>query len=75
MFSLSVHFVTLSISSQVGVIFTLLMLLMLYSSAAFLFVGTLALGLCISSVYPCMLAYTEDMLNYKGIASKSIPHI
>ncbi|XP_012678015.2 major facilitator superfamily domain-containing protein 4A [Clupea harengus] len=55
--------------NQVGVIFTLLMLLMLYSSAAFLFVGTLALGLCISSVYPCMLAYTEDMLNYKGCAT------
>ncbi|KAL2090865.1 hypothetical protein ACEWY4_013128 [Coilia grayii] len=55
--------------TQVGMICTMLMLLMLYSSTAFLFVGTLALGLFISGVYPCMLAYTEDILNYRGCAT------
>lgn len=55
--------------NQIGVIFTLLLLLMLYLSPAFLFVGTLALGIFISSIYPCMLAFTEDILNYRGCAT------
>lgn len=53
---------------QVGVIVTQLLLLILYTNSAFLFVGTCFLGLFISSVYPCMLAFTEDLLDYKGIS-------
>ncbi|XP_041945516.1 major facilitator superfamily domain-containing protein 4A isoform X1 [Alosa sapidissima] len=55
--------------NQIGIMCTLLMLLMLYTSPAFLFIGTLVLGLFISSVYPSMLAFTEDMLNYRGCAT------
>ncbi|XP_063071431.1 major facilitator superfamily domain-containing protein 4A [Engraulis encrasicolus] len=55
--------------TQVGVICTFVLLLLFYSSVGFLFAGTLALGLFISGVYPCMLAYTEDLLNYKGCAT------
>lgn len=51
---------------QVGVIVTQLLLLILYTNSAFLFVGTCFLGLFISSIYPCMLAFTEDLLDYKG---------
>ncbi|XP_062401035.1 major facilitator superfamily domain-containing protein 4A [Sardina pilchardus] len=54
---------------QIGVMCTLFMLLMLYTSPAFLFIGTLVLGLSISAVYPSMLAFTEDMLNYRGCAT------
>uniref|UniRef100_A0AAY4BZX1 Uncharacterized protein n=1 Tax=Denticeps clupeoides TaxID=299321 RepID=A0AAY4BZX1_9TELE len=55
--------------AQVGVVITLLLLLVLHSSSLFLFAGTFILGLCISSVYPCMLGFTEDILNYKGCAT------
>ncbi|KAF5902766.1 major facilitator superfamily domain-containing protein 4A, partial [Clarias magur] len=55
--------------NQVGVILTQLLLLILYKNSAFLFVGTCFLGLFISSVYPCMLALTEDLLDYKGCAT------
>ncbi|XP_066529086.1 major facilitator superfamily domain-containing protein 4A isoform X2 [Hoplias malabaricus] len=55
--------------NQVGVIITLFLLLILYTSSVFLFVGTSFLGLFISSIYPCMLAFTEDILDYKGCAT------
>ncbi|XP_026880326.1 major facilitator superfamily domain-containing protein 4A isoform X2 [Electrophorus electricus] len=61
-----VHLLTIN---QVGVIVMLFLLLMCYTSSVFLFVGTCFLGLFISSVYPCMLALTEDILDYKGCAT------
>ncbi|KAI4904837.1 hypothetical protein NFI96_002910 [Prochilodus magdalenae] len=61
-----VHLLTFN---QVGVIVTLFLLLIFYMSNVFLFIGTCFLGLFISSVYPCMLAFTEDILDYKGCAT------
>ncbi|XP_042622712.1 major facilitator superfamily domain-containing protein 4A-like isoform X2 [Cyprinus carpio] len=61
--------VRLLIVSQVGVIVTLLLLLIFSSSSVFLFIGTCCLGLFISSIFPCMLAFTEDILEYKGCAT------
>ncbi|XP_072522110.1 major facilitator superfamily domain-containing protein 4A [Salminus brasiliensis] len=55
--------------NQVGVIITLFLLLILYTNSVFLFIGTCFLGLFISSIYPCMLAFTEDILDYKGCAT------
>lgn len=55
--------------SLVGVIVVQCMLLILHTSSEFLFVGTCVLGLCISSVFPSMLAFTEDTLDYKGCAT------
>uniref|UniRef100_A0A673HTX4 Major facilitator superfamily domain-containing protein 4B-like n=1 Tax=Sinocyclocheilus rhinocerous TaxID=307959 RepID=A0A673HTX4_9TELE len=52
-----------------GVIVTLLLLLILYTNRVFLFVGTTLLGLFISSVFPCLVAYTEDILEYHGCAT------
>ncbi|XP_030623569.1 major facilitator superfamily domain-containing protein 4B [Chanos chanos] len=52
-----------------GVIVTVLLLLILYTSNVFLFVGTCLLGLFLSSIFPCMLAYTEDILDYQGCAT------
>ncbi|XP_063065748.1 major facilitator superfamily domain-containing protein 4B [Engraulis encrasicolus] len=52
-----------------GVIVTVLLLLLLYTSSTFLFVGTCLLGLFLSSIFPCMLAYTEDVLDYQGCAT------
>ncbi|XP_012690390.1 major facilitator superfamily domain-containing protein 4B [Clupea harengus] len=52
-----------------GVIVTVLLLLLLYTSSTFLFVGTCLLGLFLSSIFPCMLAYTEDILEYQGCAT------
>ncbi|XP_062396116.1 major facilitator superfamily domain-containing protein 4B [Sardina pilchardus] len=52
-----------------GVIVTVLLLLLLYTSSTFLFVGTCLLGLFLSSIFPCMLAYTEDVLEYQGCAT------
>lgn len=68
---LSYHFkpVRLLIVSQVGVIVTLLLLLIFSNSSVFLFIGTCCLGLFISSIFPCMLALTEDILEYKGCAT------
>lgn len=51
---------------QVGVILVQCLLMFFYTSAVFLFIGTCMLGLCISSVFPSMLAFTEDILDYKG---------
>uniref|UniRef100_A0A3Q2CDQ9 Major facilitator superfamily domain containing 4Aa n=1 Tax=Cyprinodon variegatus TaxID=28743 RepID=A0A3Q2CDQ9_CYPVA len=55
--------------SLVGVIVVQSLLLIFYTSRVFLFIGTCVLGLCISSVFPSILAFTEDMLDYKGAAT------
>ncbi|XP_059184598.1 major facilitator superfamily domain-containing protein 4A isoform X2 [Centropristis striata] len=55
--------------SLVGVILVQCLLLIFYSSCVFLFIGTCVLGLFISSVFPSMLAFTEDILDYKGCAT------
>ncbi|KAK2862622.1 hypothetical protein Q5P01_002155 [Channa striata] len=55
--------------SLVGVIVVQCLLMIFYTSTVFLFIGTCMLGLCISSVFPSMLAYTEDILDYKGCAT------
>ncbi|XP_061590736.1 major facilitator superfamily domain-containing protein 4B [Cololabis saira] len=52
-----------------GAIVTVLMLLIFYTSNTFLFVGTGLCGLFLSSIFPCMLAYTEDILDYQGCAT------
>ncbi|XP_041091823.1 major facilitator superfamily domain-containing protein 4A-like [Polyodon spathula] len=52
-----------------GVIVTVLLLLIFCKSTAFLFVGTWFLGMFLSSIFPCMLAYTEDILEYQGCAT------
>ncbi|XP_027001033.1 major facilitator superfamily domain-containing protein 4B [Tachysurus fulvidraco] len=64
--------VYLLVFSQVGVIVTVSLLLIFYTSSIFLFVGTCLLGLFLSSIFPCMLAYTEDVLDYKGCATTVI---
>ncbi|KAK9954426.1 hypothetical protein ABG768_016493 [Culter alburnus] len=61
--------VYLLIVNLAGVIVTLLLLMILYTNRVFLFVGTTLLGLFISSVFPCIVAYTEDILNYRGCAT------
>uniref|UniRef100_A0AAZ1XXL6 Major facilitator superfamily domain-containing protein 4A n=1 Tax=Oreochromis aureus TaxID=47969 RepID=A0AAZ1XXL6_OREAU len=55
--------------SLVGVILVQCLLLIFYTSSVFLFFGTCVLGLCISSVFPSVLAFTEDILEYKGCAT------
>ncbi|XP_061584179.1 major facilitator superfamily domain-containing protein 4A isoform X2 [Cololabis saira] len=55
--------------SLVGVILVQCLLLFFYTSGAFLFIATCVLGFCISSVFPSMLAFTEDTLDYKGCAT------
>nr|XP_019941961.1 PREDICTED: major facilitator superfamily domain-containing protein 4A-like [Paralichthys olivaceus] len=55
--------------SLVGVILVQCLLMIFYTSCVFLFIGTCLLGLCISSVFPSMLAFTEDILDYKGCAT------
>ncbi|XP_068606647.1 major facilitator superfamily domain-containing protein 4B [Brachionichthys hirsutus] len=52
-----------------GAIVTMSMLLIFYTSSTFLFVGTGLCGLFLSSIFPCMLAYTEDILDYQGCAT------
>uniref|UniRef100_A0A674JK11 Major facilitator superfamily domain containing 4A n=1 Tax=Terrapene triunguis TaxID=2587831 RepID=A0A674JK11_9SAUR len=54
---------------NVGVLVTFLLLLIFSYSVVFLFVGTACLGLFLSSTFPSMLAYTEDILQYKGCAT------
>ncbi|XP_034092436.1 major facilitator superfamily domain-containing protein 4A [Gymnodraco acuticeps] len=54
---------------QLGVILVQCLLMIFYTSCVFLFIGTCVLGLCISSVFPSMLAFTEDILDYKGCAT------
>ncbi|KAM8975955.1 major facilitator superfamily domain-containing protein 4A [Pelodytes ibericus] len=53
----------------IGVTATFLFLILSEHSVTALFVGTAILGLFLSSVFPSMLAYTEDILNYKGCAT------
>lgn len=43
-----------------------LLLMIFYTSWVFLFIGTCVLGLSISSIFPSVLAFTEDILDYKG---------
>nr|XP_044998737.1 major facilitator superfamily domain-containing protein 4A isoform X1 [Jaculus jaculus] len=52
-----------------GVVITFLLLLIFSYNVIFLFVGTASLGLFLSSTFPSMLAYTEDILQYKGCAT------
>ncbi|XP_038577963.1 major facilitator superfamily domain-containing protein 4B-like isoform X2 [Micropterus salmoides] len=68
---LSYHFqpVRLLMFNLAGAIVTVLMLLIFYTSSIFLFVGTCLCGLFLSSIFPCMLAYTEDILDYRGCAT------
>ncbi|CAO2636858.1 Major facilitator superfamily domain-containing protein 4A, partial [Lemmus lemmus] len=54
---------------NVGVVVTFLLLLIFSYNIIFLFVGTASLGLFLSSTFPSMLAYTEDILQYKGCAT------
>uniref|UniRef100_A0A8C6VXS7 Major facilitator superfamily domain-containing protein 4A n=1 Tax=Nothobranchius furzeri TaxID=105023 RepID=A0A8C6VXS7_NOTFU len=61
--------VRLLVVNLAGAIVTVLMLLIFYTSSVFLFVGTCLCGLFLSSVFPCMLAYTEDILEYQGCAT------
>ncbi|NXS15077.1 MFD4A protein, partial [Mystacornis crossleyi] len=63
-----IHFF-LTPKTAVGVLITFLLLLIFSSSVVFLFVGTASLGLFLSSTFPSMLAYTEDILQYKGCAT------
>ncbi|XP_073904602.1 major facilitator superfamily domain-containing protein 4A isoform X2 [Castor canadensis] len=53
----------------VGVVVTFLLLLIFSYNVIFLFAGTASLGLFLSSTFPSMLAYTEDILQYKGCAT------
>lgn len=48
---------------------TFLVLLVLSYNVVFLFLGTASLGLFLSSSFPSMLAYTEDILQYRGCAT------
>uniref|UniRef100_A0A8B9FK56 Major facilitator superfamily domain containing 4A n=1 Tax=Amazona collaria TaxID=241587 RepID=A0A8B9FK56_9PSIT len=57
---------TMVFINVVGVLITFLLLLIFSYSVVFLFVGTASLGLFLSSTFPSMLAYTEDILQYKG---------
>ncbi|KAJ1138185.1 hypothetical protein NDU88_004576 [Pleurodeles waltl] len=52
-----------------GVVMTFLLLLLSPTSTIMLFLGTASLAFFLSSTFPSMLAYTEDILNYKGCAT------
>uniref|UniRef100_A0A5F9CBV6 Major facilitator superfamily domain containing 4A n=1 Tax=Oryctolagus cuniculus TaxID=9986 RepID=A0A5F9CBV6_RABIT len=54
---------------NVGVLVTFLFLLICSYDVLFLFLGTASLGLFLSSTFPSMLAYTEDILQYTGCAT------
>ncbi|KAM5180952.1 major facilitator superfamily domain-containing protein 4A [Mantella aurantiaca] len=60
---------TMLFINLIGVLGSFLFLILSQNSIAGLFIGTAFLGLFISSVFPSMLAYTEDILNYKGCAT------
>nr|XP_033774790.1 major facilitator superfamily domain-containing protein 4A [Geotrypetes seraphini] len=60
---------TMIFISLTGVLATFLLLLLTSYNTVFLFPGTALLGLFLSSIFPSMLAYTEDVLNYKGCAT------
>ncbi|XP_070814294.1 major facilitator superfamily domain-containing protein 4A [Chaetodon trifascialis] len=57
------------IFSLVGIILVQCLLFVFNTSFVVLFIGTCILGLCISSVFPSLLAFTEDILDYKGCAT------
>lgn len=60
---------TMVFINVVGVVVTFLLMLIFSYNVIFLFVGTASLGLFLSSTFPSMLAYTEDILQYKGCAT------
>ncbi|XP_061043407.1 major facilitator superfamily domain-containing protein 4A isoform X1 [Eubalaena glacialis] len=60
---------TMVFVNVVGVVVTFLVLLVFSYNVVFLFVGTASLGLFLSSTFPSMLAYTEDILQYRGCAT------
>ncbi|KAK9404522.1 major facilitator superfamily domain-containing protein 4 [Crotalus adamanteus] len=60
---------TMVFINVVGVLITFFLLLIFSTSVVFLFVGTASLGLFLSSTFPSVLAYTEDILQYKGCAT------
>ncbi|XP_008319008.1 major facilitator superfamily domain-containing protein 4A-like [Cynoglossus semilaevis] len=59
----------LLIFTLMGIVAVQCFLMIFYTSPVFLFFGTFLLGLFISGVFPSMLAYTEDLLDYKGCAT------
>ncbi|KAG7266802.1 hypothetical protein CRUP_033312 [Coryphaenoides rupestris] len=61
--------VRLLLFNLAGVIVTVLLLLIFTTNGIFLFVGTCLCGLFLSSIFPCMVAYTEDILDYQGCAT------
>lgn len=60
---------TMLLINLIGVLGAFLFLILSQNSTSGLFIGTTFLGLFISSAFPSMLAYTEDILNYKGCAT------
>nr|KAF6316273.1 major facilitator superfamily domain containing 4A [Pipistrellus kuhlii] len=54
---------------NVGAVVTHLVLLAFSYNVVFLFAGTACLGLFLSSTFPSTLAYTEDILQYRGCAT------
>ncbi|XP_072281169.1 major facilitator superfamily domain-containing protein 4A [Pyxicephalus adspersus] len=60
---------TMLFINLIGVLGAFLFLILSQNTMAGLFIGTAILGIFISSVFPSMLAYTEDILNYKGCAT------
>ncbi|XP_045378800.2 major facilitator superfamily domain-containing protein 4A isoform X2 [Camelus bactrianus] len=60
---------TMVFVNVIGVVVTFLVLLVFSYNVIFLFVGTASLGLFLSSTFPSLLAYTEDILQYKGCAT------
>ncbi|KAK5863922.1 hypothetical protein PBY51_000908 [Eleginops maclovinus] len=61
--------VRLLMFSLAGAIVTVLVLLIFYDSRPVLFAGTGLCGLFLACIFPCMLAYTEDILDYQGCAT------
>lgn len=60
---------TMVFINLVGAVVTHLVLLAFSYNVVFLFAGTACLGLFLSSTFPSMLAYTEDILQYRGCAT------
>ncbi|XP_062921463.1 major facilitator superfamily domain-containing protein 4A-like [Mobula hypostoma] len=60
---------TMVIINLGGIIGTFVLMLCFPVSIVCLYVGTGLLGLFLSSTFPSMLAYTEDILNYQGCAT------
>ncbi|XP_036298029.1 major facilitator superfamily domain-containing protein 4A isoform X2 [Pipistrellus kuhlii] len=60
---------TMVFINLVGAVVTHLVLLAFSYNVVFLFAGTACLGLFLSSTFPSTLAYTEDILQYRGCAT------